>query len=74
MAPAGRELVVLELRGGRLCLRPSGTEPKLKIYIEVWEPGAYASVEHAAEALAVEVRAWVEERLASVVVSATVPQ
>ena len=70
----GRELFVLGLDCGRLCLRPSGTEPKLKVYVEVWEAGAASSVEVMADALAEAAREWLVGALDSVVVTAAVPE
>jgi phosphomannomutase len=32
------DLVLLRLDGGKVVVRPSGTEPKLKAYLEVVEP------------------------------------
>jgi phosphomannomutase len=56
-APADRprwlgkaDLVELELDGGRALVRPSGTEPKLKIYVDLELPlGATTAVSHAQE-------------------------
>lgn len=58
-----QDLLVFELEGGaRLCVRPSGTEPKLKLYAHAVAPLAleedYARVERALEA---EVDALLEE-------------
>ncbi len=51
------DVVVLHLNGARIVVRPSGTEPKLKCYVEVVEPvadaaGLAASRTRAAAALA----------------------
>ncbi|MCU1453018.1 MAG: Phosphomannomutase, partial [Acidimicrobiales bacterium] len=54
LAPS--DVLVLGLEGGRVVVRPSGTEPKLKCYVEVVEPVAGddlpAARDRAAQALA----------------------
>jgi phosphomannomutase len=66
--PAGlppSDVVVLRLDGGRVVARPSGTEPKLKLYLEVVEDAdgdLPAARERAAERLA-ELRVAVEALL-----------
>ncbi len=66
--PAGlpaSDVVVLRLDGGRVVARPSGTEPKLKLYLEVVEDAGGdvpAARERAAAALA-ELRAAVQALL-----------
>jgi phosphomannomutase len=46
------ELVEFELEGGRVLVRPSGTEPKLKVYVD-WraEPRSRGSLSAEREAL-----------------------
>jgi phosphomannomutase len=53
--PTGRpraDVLIFRLAGGRVVLRPSGTEPKIKCYIEITEPVAGRSLEAAREAAA----------------------
>jgi phosphomannomutase len=45
-------VLVFRLAGGRVILRPSGTEPKIKCYIEIVEPVAGRSLAAAREAAA----------------------
>jgi phosphomannomutase len=45
-------VLVFRLRGGRVVLRPSGTEPKIKCYIEITEPLAGRSLAAARDAAA----------------------
>ncbi len=46
------DVLVFRLAGGRVVLRPSGTEPKIKCYIEITEPTAGRSLAAAREAAA----------------------
>jgi phosphomannomutase len=46
------DVLVLRLPGARVVLRPSGTEPKVKCYIEIVEPLAGRSLRAAREAAA----------------------
>ena len=72
LAPGGAELpptdaLILRLDGARVVLRPSGTEPKLKAYLEVTEPvapGGLAEARRRAEARMTPLRAAVETLLA----------
>jgi phosphomannomutase len=48
MPPA--DVLIFRLAGGRVVLRPSGTEPKIKCYIELTEPLAGRSLAAAREA------------------------
>jgi len=59
------DVLVYWLRGTRLVVRPSGTEPKLKVYFEVTEPvtGDLAAARRAAAARLTPLRAAVEDRL-----------
>ena len=52
-APVPRaDVLIYRLAGGRVVLRPSGTEPKIKCYIEIIEPLAGRSLAAAREAAA----------------------
>jgi phosphomannomutase len=44
------DVLIFRLAGGRVVLRPSGTEPKIKCYIELTEPVAGRSLAAAREA------------------------
>src|SRR5437660_908723 len=44
------DVLIFRLAGGRVVLRPSGTEPKIKCYIEITEPVAGCSLAAAREA------------------------
>jgi phosphomannomutase len=44
------DVLIFRLAGGRVVLRPSGTEPKIKCYIELTEPLADRSLAAAREA------------------------
>jgi len=46
------DVLTFGLAGGRVVLRPSGTEPKIKCYIEITEPVADRSLAAAREAAA----------------------
>jgi len=46
------DVLIFRLAGGRVVLRPSGTEPKIKCYIEITEPVAGRSLAAAREAAA----------------------
>jgi phosphomannomutase len=50
--PPPADVLIFRLPGGRVVLRPSGTEPKIKCYIEVVEPLAGRSLATAREAAA----------------------
>jgi len=61
------DVLIFRLAGGRVVLRPSGTEPKIKCYIEITEMAAGRSLAAAREAAAarlVPLRAALEELLA----------
>jgi phosphomannomutase len=72
LARGGGELpptdaLILRLDGARVVLRPSGTEPKLKAYLEVTEPvapGGLAGARHRAGARMTPLRAAVKALLA----------
>jgi phosphomannomutase len=46
------DVLIFRLAGGRVVLRPSGTEPKIKCYIEITEPVAGRSLAQARAAAA----------------------
>jgi phosphomannomutase len=61
------DVLIFRLAGGRVVLRPSGTEPKIKCYIEIVEPVAGRSLVAAREAAAARLaplRAALQELLA----------
>ncbi len=61
------DALILRLDGARVVLRPSGTEPKLKAYLEVTEPvapGGLAEARRRAESRMIPLRAAVEALLA----------
>ena len=67
MAGPRADVLIFRLAGGRVVLRPSGTEPKIKCYIEITEPVAGRSLAAAREAAAARLaplRAALEELLA----------
>ena len=72
LAPGSAELpptdaLIFRLDGARVVLRPSGTEPKLKAYLEVTEPvapGDLAEARHRAQARMTPLRAAVRALLA----------
>jgi phosphomannomutase len=70
LAPGGAlpptDALILRLDGGRVVLRPSGTEPKLKVYLEVTEPagpGPLADARHRAASRMTPLRAAVRALL-----------
>jgi phosphomannomutase len=61
------DALILRLDGARVVLRPSGTEPKLKAYLEVTEPvaaGGLAAARRSAAARLAPLRAAVGSTLA----------
>jgi phosphomannomutase len=72
LAPGGTDLpptdaLILRLDGARVVLRPSGTEPKLKAYLEVTEPvapGGLADARRRAQSRMTPLRAAVRALLA----------
>ena len=72
LAPGSAELpptdaLILRLDGARVVVRPSGTEPKLKAYLEVTEPvapGGLAEARHRAGSRMTPLRAALQARLA----------
>ena len=62
------DVLIFRLAGGRVVLRPSGTEPKIKCYIEITEPvadGSLAQARAAAAARLAPLRAALEALLAA---------
>jgi phosphomannomutase len=64
-SPAGpdlprSDLLIYRLDGGRIAWRPSGTEPKLKVYVEVVQAVAGRGLAEARRAAAVEMSALCE--------------
>ena len=62
------DVLIFRLAGGRVVLRPSGTEPKIKCYVEITEPVAGRSLAAAREAAAARLaplRAALEALLAA---------
>lgn len=49
-------MLILHLQGARIVVRPSGTEPKLKCYVEVVQPVADGDLPAARATAAQEVR------------------
>ena len=66
---AGRDVLIFRLPGARVVLRPSGTEPKIKCYIEIVEPLGGRSLP-AARGLAAERLAPLRHALETVLVNA----
>ena len=62
------DVLIFRLAGGRVVLRPSGTEPKIKCYIEITEPvadGSLAQARAAAAGRLAPLRAALEALLAA---------
>ncbi len=62
------DVLIFRLAGGRVVLRPSGTEPKIKCYVEIIEPVSGRSLTEAREAAAARLaplRAALEALLAA---------
>jgi len=62
------DVLIFRLDGGRVVLRPSGTEPKIKCYIEITEPvagGSLAQARAAAAGRLAPLRAALEALLAA---------
>jgi phosphomannomutase len=62
------DVLIFRLASGRVVLRPSGTEPKIKCYIEITEPvagGSLAQARAAAAGRLAPLRAALEALLAA---------